>query len=93
MEERQARWHFIAWWTAVVAQCTGSGGSVEGNHHWVTRWGEHQTWCAPCASLSGEKEKGGDGVCSTRRRASDGAHKKRKEGGGPGMGMRAKIES
>jgi hypothetical protein len=65
----------------VVTQCTGSGGGMEGNYQWVTRWGEHRPLCTPCASLIGEKEKGGDRVRSTRRRASDGAYKKRKEGG------------
>jgi hypothetical protein len=29
MGERQVRWHFIAWWTDVVVQCTESGGGVE----------------------------------------------------------------
>jgi hypothetical protein len=30
MEERQARWHYKAWWTEVVVQRTESGGDVEG---------------------------------------------------------------
>jgi hypothetical protein len=46
----------------------------------VTRWGEHRPWCAPCASLSGAKEKGGDGVRSTRRHASTGAPNEKKAG-------------
>jgi hypothetical protein len=29
MEERQTRWHFIAWWAEVVVQWPGSGGGVE----------------------------------------------------------------
>jgi hypothetical protein len=73
-----------AWWTEVVMQCTRSGG--DGNHWGVTRWGERRPWCAPCASLSGAKEKGGDGVRLTRRRASNGAPKEKKEGGGPVRG-------
>jgi hypothetical protein len=55
-------------------------GGVEGNHWGITRWGERQPWCAPCASLSGAKEKGGDEVRSTKRRASNGAPKEKKEG-------------
>jgi hypothetical protein len=63
-------------------QRTKSGGGVEGNH-WgrFMRWGGRRPWCAPCASLSGKKEKEGDGVCSTRRRARDGAPKEKKGGG------------
>jgi hypothetical protein len=79
-----------AWWTEVVMQCTRSGG--DGNHWGVTRWGERRPWCAPCASLSGAKEKGGDGVRLTRRRASNGAPKEKKEGRS-GTGTRARIES
>jgi hypothetical protein len=44
------------------------------------RWGEHRPWCAPCASLSGKKEKGGDRVCSTVGHARDGAPKEKKGG-------------
>jgi hypothetical protein len=29
MEERQTRWHFIAWWAEVVVQCARSGGGME----------------------------------------------------------------
>jgi hypothetical protein len=36
--------------------------------------------CAPCASLSGEKEKGGDEVHSMVRRARDRALKEKKGG-------------
>jgi hypothetical protein len=42
--------------------------------------------------LEWAKEKGGDAVRSTRRRASNGAPKEKKEGGS-GTGTRARIES
>jgi hypothetical protein len=50
------------------------------NHHGVTRWGERRPWCAPCASLSREKEKGGDRVRSMVGHARDGAPKEKKGG-------------
>jgi hypothetical protein len=79
MEEEQARWHYKS--------LVDGGGDVvhQKRRRWeslgVTRWGERRPWCAPCASLSGAKEKGGDGVRSTRWRASNGPQRKRKRWG------------
>jgi hypothetical protein len=53
-----------------------------GGHQWDMRWGTTSPRCAPCASSSGEKEKGGDGVHLPRRRASDVPTRKRTRGRG-----------
>jgi hypothetical protein len=90
MEERQAMWHYKRLVDGGGGAVHREWGGVEGNHWGITRWGERQPWCAPCASLSGAKEKGGDWVRSTKRRASNGAQRKRKRGSG--TGTRAKIE-
>jgi hypothetical protein len=76
---------FIDWWTEVVAQRTENGGGMEGRRQWDARWGTTAPWCAPYASLSGEKkEKGRDGVRLPRRRASDTpARRETRERGGP----------
>jgi hypothetical protein len=58
MEERRARWHLIASKWRRWCSALGSEGGVEGNHWWITRWGERRPWCALYASLCEEKEKG-----------------------------------
>jgi hypothetical protein len=74
-------------------QRTGNGGNVEGITS-GTRGGETTSpWCALCASLSGEKEKGRDGVRSARRHASDTPARRETREGGSGTGTRARIES
>jgi hypothetical protein len=64
-----------------VVQHNGSGCGVGWKHWQVMRWEEHRPWCAPCASLSGEKERRGEKARSTRRRSSNGAQKERRKRG------------
>jgi hypothetical protein len=78
MEEKQGG-IIKAWWTEVVMQCTGNGG--DGNHWGVTRWGERRPWCAPCASLSGQRRKEGMRFARPGGVRATGPQRKRKRGG------------
>jgi hypothetical protein len=88
---------FIDWWTEVVAQRTGIGGGVEGDHQWDTRREQHRHGALPMRALSGgKKEKrermgwGSLGKEACERHTSE---KRNEREGGSGTGTRVKIES
>jgi hypothetical protein len=64
----------------MVAQRTRNGGGVEEDYQWDTRWGTASPWCAPCASLSGGKEKGGGSGTGTRAKNREPTRAPGKEG-------------
>jgi hypothetical protein len=92
MEGRQARWHFIAWWTEVAVQCTGSGGDVEESPvgHKV---GNNITMVRSLCELEWGKRRR-EGMELARRGGVRATVPTRKETrGGSGTGTRAKNES
>jgi hypothetical protein len=56
--------------------------------------GKHRPWCAPCASLGGEKEKGGMGFARQGGARAVVPEKKRKKTGGPvrGRGRKSRAD-